>query len=103
MKSESFSVRKLTPTIGAEIEGVDLTRTLSDEGIKEINDALLGNLVIFFRNQDLTPEQHKALGRRFGELHIHPAPLGILDGDREIVVVQADQNSGRIAGEVWLS
>jgi taurine dioxygenase len=103
MNSESFFLRKLTPTIGAEIGGVDLTRTLSDEGIKEIHHALLENLVIFFRNQDLTPEQHKALGRRFGALHIHPAPLGILDGDPEIIIVEADQNSRRIAGEVWHS
>jgi taurine dioxygenase len=103
MQSESFSVRKLTPTIGAEIEGVDLTRTLSDQRIKEIHEALLENLVIFFRNQNLTPGQHKTLGRRFGELHIHPAPMGILDGDPEIIIVQADQNSRRIAGEVWHS
>src|ERR1700722_15922673 len=103
MKSDSFSVRKLTPTIGAEIEGVDLTRTPSVEGIRKIHDALIENLVIFFRNQKLTPEQHKALGRRFGELHIHPAPMGILDGDPEIIIVRADQNTKRIAGEVWHS
>ncbi len=62
MQSESFSVRKLTPTIGAEIEGVDLTRTLSDQRIKEIHEALLENLVIFFRNQNLTPRAAQNLG-----------------------------------------
>jgi taurine dioxygenase len=51
----------------------------------------------------LTPEQHKAFGLRFGRLHIHPAPLGTLEGHPEIVVVQADANSKRIAGEVWHS
>ena len=103
MKNESFSVRKLTPIIGAELGGVDLTQALGDERIKEIHDALLENLVIFFRNQNLKPEQHKAFGRRFGDLHIHPAPMGILDGDPEMIIVHADQNTRRIAGEVWHS
>ncbi|MGH7932445.1 MAG: TauD/TfdA dioxygenase family protein [Candidatus Binataceae bacterium] len=47
--------------------------------------------------------EHKAFARRFGKLHIHPAPLGILSGDPEIILVQADENSQRIAGEVWHS
>jgi taurine dioxygenase len=103
MKSKSISVHKLTPTIGAELEGIDLSLPVSDERLREINDALLENLVIFFRNQNLTPAQHKALGRSFDRLHVHPAPLGILDGDPEIIIVQADENSRRIAGEVWHS
>lgn len=103
MTSESFSVRKLTPTIGAEIEGIDLSRALTDKDLERIREALIDNLVIFFRDQDLTPAQHKALGRRFGDLHIHPAPLGILDGDAEIILVETDENSRRIAGEVWHS
>jgi taurine dioxygenase len=65
--------RKLSPLIGAEIEGVDLREELSDEVIAQIRDALLRNKVIFFRNQPITPEQHIAFARRFGELEIHPA------------------------------
>jgi taurine dioxygenase len=65
--------RKLSPMIGAEIEGVDLRDELSDDVIAQIRDALLRNKVIFFRNQPITPEQHIAFARRFGELEIHPA------------------------------
>lgn len=65
--------RKLSPMIGAEIEGVDLREELSDDVIAQIRDALLRNKVIFFRNQPITPEQHIAFARRFGELEIHPA------------------------------
>jgi taurine dioxygenase len=103
MKDSHLLVRKLTPSIGAELDGVDLSLPMSDTSLQEIHDALLDNLVIFFRNQSLTPDQHKAMGRRFGRLHIHPAPLGILEGHPEIVVVKADENSKRIAGEEWHS
>ena len=68
MASGSFSVRNLTPAIGAELEGVDLSLPLSAEQHEEIHGALIENLVIFFRNQTLTPEQHKTLGLRFGTL-----------------------------------
>ncbi|MGH7916649.1 MAG: TauD/TfdA dioxygenase family protein, partial [Candidatus Binataceae bacterium] len=36
-------------------------------------------------------------------LHIHPAPLGVLEGHREIVIIKADENSSHIAGEEWHS
>jgi len=98
-----ISIRKLTPAIGAEIEGIDLSRPLSNAELQTVHDALLDNLVIFFRDQRLTPAQHKAFGSRFGPLHIHPAPLGVVDGHPEIIVVKADENSKHIAGEEWHS
>ncbi len=70
---ETITVAKLTPIIGAEIGGVDLSQPLGNRQFDEIHRALAENLVIFFRDQDLTPEQHLGFGRRFGELHIHPA------------------------------
>ncbi len=103
MKEKTFSVRKLTPLIGAELDGFDLSRPLDDDQLRYIHDALLENLVIFFRDQHLTPAQHKAFGLRFGKLHIHPAPMGILDGDPEIIIVKTDRDSTRIAGEQWHS
>lgn len=69
---ERFAVSPLTPTIGAEIEGVDLGSELCDQTIAEIRRALLTHKVIFFRDQDITQEQHIAFARRFGDLEIHP-------------------------------
>jgi taurine dioxygenase len=61
------------------------------------------NLVIFFRDQKLTVEQQKAFGARFGKLHIHPnAPKGLPEHP-EILVIKADENSTRVAGEAWHS
>lgn len=94
-------VTPLTPTIGALIEGVDLSRTLSDEQFDEIHAALMRHLVIFFRDQALSIEQHKAFGRRFGELDIHPTSR--MEGHPEIIEIKADENSKYVAGEVWHS
>jgi taurine dioxygenase len=102
-RATSLFLRKLTPLIGAELEGIDLTRPLDDDQFRYIHRALLEHLVIFFRDQNLTPDQHKAFGLRFGQLHIHPAPLGVLDGHPEMVIVKTDQDSKRIAGEQWHS
>ena len=62
---------------------------------------MLKHLVIFFRDQKLTLEQHKNFGRCFGELHVHPA-AGVEDHP-EVFVVHADEHSTNIAGENWHS
>lgn len=67
-----FEVAPLTTRIGAEIHGVDLREDLSDEVVAEIRSALLTYKVIFFREQDITDEQHIAFARKFGDLEIHP-------------------------------
>jgi taurine dioxygenase len=100
---QSIDVRPLTPTIGAEIFGVDLGGSLSNQQFQEIHDAFLQHLVIFFRDQKMTPDQHKDFGRRFGRLHLHPASPNLVDGHPEILVIKADQTTKRIAGENWHS
>ena len=103
MEYQSIQVRPVTPTIGAEIYGVDLGGTISNQQFDDIHTALLKHVVIFFRDQKMTPEQQKDFGRRFGKLHIHPASPNLLDGHPEILLIKADQNSKRVAGEVWHS
>jgi taurine dioxygenase len=99
----SISIRRISPVIGAEVEHLDLSRPLNEKQLCEVRDALLEHLVLFFRDQHLNPEQHKAFARCFGPLHIHPAPLGVLEGHREIIIIKADENSEHIAGEEWHS
>jgi taurine dioxygenase len=67
-----FKVAPLTARIGAEIEGVDLRESLAEETIAQIRAALLTYKVIFFRDQDISEEQHIAFARRFGPLEVHP-------------------------------
>jgi taurine dioxygenase len=103
MAYTAIQVQKLTPHAGAEIHGVDLAQPLDERHFKEIHDALVEHGVIFFRDQHLTPDQQKAFGRLFGELHIHPAAPTLLEGHPEILVIHADENSKRVAGEEWHS
>ena len=71
MNYNTISAQRIAGALGAEIAGVDLPRPLSDQVIGEIRQALLDHQVIFFHDQRLSPEQHLAFGRRFGELQIH--------------------------------
>lgn len=103
MDDQAVEVRKLTPGIGAEITGVDLGKPLGNHAFEVIHDALMDNLVVFFRDQELTHEQHKAFGRRFGELHIHPASIATVPAHPEVLVIKADEKSKFVAGEEWHS
>src|SRR5258708_12477600 len=98
MGYQTIEVRKLTPCIGAEIFGVDLAKPLGNQAFQEIHDALMANLVIFFRDQELSHEQHKAFGRRFGELHLHPTSTR--GGEHpEVLVMKPDENSKPVPGK----
>jgi taurine dioxygenase len=98
----AIRVEKLTPIVGAEIGGVDLSRPLAPVEVEEIGRALAENLVIFFRDQDLAPAQHIAFGRLFGDLHLHPAAPHV-DGLPELMIIRADRDSKRANGEDWHS
>src|SRR5436190_14978032 len=66
-------VRPVTPTIGAEISGVDLATAPDDEQVmKSIEQALYDHLVLFFRNQDITDEQQVRFAGWFGPYEHHP-------------------------------
>ncbi|HIF88537.1 MAG TPA: taurine dioxygenase [Candidatus Thioglobus sp.] len=62
-----LTIEKITGAIGAEISGVSLNNDLTTEVCNEIYDALIDNQVIFFRNQNITPEVHIQLAESFGE------------------------------------
>lgn len=102
MAYESLTVKPVTPRIGAEVFGVDLTRPLSNHQTAELKSALADHLVLFFRDQPIDYESHKSLGRAFGELAIHSSVAGLPD-QPEIVAIHADANSKFVAGENWHS
>ncbi len=83
------TLRPLSPTIGAEIGGVDLG-DLDAETFAEIERAHLDYKVIFFRDQDVTTEQHLAFARRFGELEEHPF-LPAKEGYEKIIRFAKDE------------
>jgi taurine dioxygenase len=98
----SVSIEPLNPVIGAEIGGLDLRETLTDEDIRAVQHALNEHQVVFFRDQDITPQQHLAFGRRFGELHVHPSVRAKPRAEwTEVLPVHADEKTKRIVGDKW--
>jgi taurine dioxygenase len=86
---ESFTASPVTPVLGAEIDGIDLGSALSDQQVKDVHNALLEYQVLFFRDQNMTMDQHEKLGRYFGELHRHPAIPGP-EGHPDILMLHSD-------------
>src|SRR5271168_5590599 len=77
----------LTLHICAEIRGVDLSRPLPSEQLKEVRDAFLKWKVVFFRDQSLDHAQHVGMARQFGEPTIGHAVFGHVEGHPEIYSV----------------
>ena len=97
---QTIGVDSLTPHIGAEIGGVDLSQPLSNEQFSEIYQAWLDWKVLVFRDQHINQEQHKAFGRKFGSLHVHPMQH-TYGGDPEILRVKTTKDSAYTAGNGW--
>src|SRR4051794_40352491 len=67
----TITVTRCSPTIGAEIGNIDLTRPLADLELAELKRAFTENLVIFFRNQKISFEDHVRLAEYFGPTGSH--------------------------------
>ena len=93
--------KPLAGALGAEIEGIDLTQTLSANDYKQIRKLLIKNEVIFFRNQDISPAQQKALADSFGPLQTHPAYETVEDFPDITILESTAENPTKI--EAWHS
>jgi alpha-ketoglutarate-dependent taurine dioxygenase len=69
MGSANIGIRPLTPHLGAEVAGIDLSQPLSKGQLDDIRRAFLDWSVLVFRNQTINREQHKTFGTHFGPLH----------------------------------
>jgi len=92
---EHIRVEPLTPTIGAEIHGIDLRKPLDATTFEELHRALLDHKVIFFRDQPLTTAEHVAFARHFGELEIHPFAPHEEDSPEAMRIEHDEDHPGR--------
>ncbi len=67
----TLEITRLAGSLGAEVRGIDLARADASDA-ERIRALLLEHCVLFFPGQQLTVEQHVALGRHFGPLEAHP-------------------------------
>jgi taurine dioxygenase len=86
-RSLGIAILPSTPTIGAEISGLDLDRPLSSAEGELLRAAWLRFKVVFFRDQDISHESHVRLGHFFGELEGHPV-IPSVDGYPEILRIE---------------
>ena len=98
---EMFGLAPCSPTIGAEISGVDLAQPLSPSLHAELHRALLEWKVLFFRDQQLTAHQHRDLARHWGMPEVHPF-LPKADGVAEVVRLSRGADSPAVEN-VWHS
>jgi taurine dioxygenase len=103
MKNSTIAIRPLSAHTGAEITGVDLSKPLSEQTYLEILEAFNTWGVVFFRDQDITPAQQLAFGRRFGtvEPENYATNLPTVDGHTEIKEVVRNPEDTRNIGGFW--
>ena len=101
----TIEVKPLSPTLGAEIRGVDLSKEVGDAQFAEVQRAAAEYLVLAFRDQTITSDQHKAFARRFGKLHSHSLAKSrtIAGGtdDPEVLSWRTGAESRYTAGDAW--
>lgn len=108
LPAQHFEIRPFNAALGAEIVGIDLALPLNDQDFARIHLAHLEHGVVVFRDQHLTPEQHIAISRRFGELQIHVLRQFLLANHPEIFIISNIVNDGEPvglgdAGKFWHS
>jgi taurine dioxygenase len=97
-KYRHLDVQKIAGSLGAEVHGVDLSTDVSDEVLAEIRAALLDNLVIAIRDQDITPGQQLAFARRWGEIHLHPFMQGMEDYPEILAIIKRPADKKNFGG-----
>ena len=96
------TVSPIAGALGAEIGGVDLARPLGDDTTAAIRRALLRHLVVFFRDQDLTPARLVAVARQFGTPIPYPYVKGLSEEPLVIPVVKREHETINFGG-LWHS
>ena len=104
MSDRSISIEPVAGALGAEVAGVDLARPLSNSDAAAIRRAFTDHLVLFFRGQRLTPEQHLGFSRLFGPLARMPY-IKAMDEYPDIIAVlkEADERKISTFGNTWHS
>ena len=86
-----FKLIHLSPGIGTEVHGIDIGANLSQDVIDYLSALLVDRKVIFFRDQDISVQQHVDFGRRFGDVEVHPFTANNPDHP-EVVLLDNDED-----------
>ena len=95
-QTADLQIRKLHPSLGAEVRGVDFNRPLPDATVAAIKQAWADHLVLVFPGQHVTDEQHVAVTRYFGEPEVFHQDIIKSKRVREIFRVANTDDDGKI-------
>ncbi len=88
-----YHLNKLSPELGVEISGIDLSKDFNEEIQNKIYDDLIHYKVLFFRQQNITPQFHVEFAKSFGSIE-EPHPVyPHVDGFPEIVLLENDKDN----------
>jgi len=102
MADKPFVLTPLTAPLGAEVSNIDLSEPLDDASFERLHAAWIEHKVLFFRDQELTPEQHKNFAHRFGEFQ-PPGFVPTLPDHPEVRRQEQPTEMGIEANIVWHS
>jgi taurine dioxygenase len=99
---QHISVKPYAAALGAEINGVNLAEPIGPEVIEEIRRAWLENIVVFFRDQELTPQQQHDFLANFGPIRFPPPDQSFIPKDKDVqsVLIQEYDQASRIGADV---
>ncbi len=95
-----MKVRKVAGALGAEVTGIDLSRPMDEARLGELRAAWLEHLVLFFRDQPLTPAQYMAFAERIGTPVEYPMVKGLADFPKIIEVKKLEHERVNFGG-IW--
>ena len=94
-----INIKPTIGNVGVEIHGVDLSKKVSDSLFNEIRDAFIDNGLIFFRDQNLTPEEHIRFAKQWGKININRFFAKVDGYDQVAEVLKEPDQKGNIGGE----
>ncbi len=92
-------IEKLSSALGAEVIGLDL-RTVTRDTASTIHAAFLENLILVFRDQELTPKQQIRFSEFFGEVEVHLATDHLHPETDKVILISNKRENGRYIGAV---
>ncbi|MBI09906.1 MAG: taurine dioxygenase [Rhodospirillaceae bacterium] len=99
----ALDIKPIAGALGAEIHGIDLSHDLDDVTFAAVQKTLHDYLVIFFRDQSITPDQHLAFARKFGDVETHRYAKGLESHPEVLPVIKEATDRAANFGGIWHS
>jgi taurine dioxygenase len=90
--------RRLSDVLGVALEGIDLSKPLSDAAFREVEQAFWDGQVLAIKGQKLQPDQYLAFARRFGKPEPHVIDQFHYPGHPDILILSNVKKDGKPTG-----